>query len=293
MQPWWLDQVCENWDVAVVKKGDEITGLWAYPVENNLGISMLRTPLLTPYLGPIVFYPGDLKDSRTDRFEHDTVAELMKQMPNAKVWHLALEPGMKQAGIFRKYKLRTEVQQTFLVALHQPEETILANIKETTRRNIRAAAKEITITTGNNCIKLLYDYQAKMLKGKGKPLAYSETDLKKILGSALHNNAGAIWVARKGETIEAIVCQVWDNNQSYYLIGGQNPEANGYKAMSLLLWHCIRESKKMGHAFFDLEGSMDEGVERFFRNFGGNRELYMVLLKNDSLIWKLKKTVIG
>ncbi len=47
----------------------------------------------------------------------------------------------------------------------------------------------------------------------------------------------------------------------------------------------------MGLRTFDFEGSMDEGVERFFRTFGGERALYMVLHKNDSLLWKVKQMV--
>jgi lipid II:glycine glycyltransferase (peptidoglycan interpeptide bridge formation enzyme) len=195
------------------------------------------------------FFSPDLKDSRADGFEHETVAELIKQMPTTKVWHLALEPGMKQAGIFKKYKLRAEVQQTFLVDLNQTEETLLANIKEATRRNIRAAAKEITISDDKNCLKQLYDFQLSTMTGKGKLLPYDEATLKKILHTAIDHNSCAIWVARKGETIEAIVCQVWDDKQSYYLMGGQNPEANGYKAMSLLLWHCIRNQKNGAYHF--------------------------------------------
>ena len=62
--------------------------------------------------------------------------------------------------------------------------------------------------------------------------------------------------------------------------------------MSLLLWHAIKEAKKRGNKTFDLEGSMDEGVERFFRNFGAGRALYIVLHKNDSLLWKLKKMIL-
>jgi lipid II:glycine glycyltransferase (peptidoglycan interpeptide bridge formation enzyme) len=61
--------------------------------------------------------------------------------------------------------------------------------------------------------------------------------------------------------------------------------------MSLLLWHSMREAKRRGNTQYDLEGSMDEGVERFFRNFGGDRALYIVLLKNRSLLWQLKKLV--
>jgi lipid II:glycine glycyltransferase (peptidoglycan interpeptide bridge formation enzyme) len=61
--------------------------------------------------------------------------------------------------------------------------------------------------------------------------------------------------------------------------------------MPALLWHCIKEAKARGNACFDMEGSMDQGVERFFRGFGGQRELYLTLQKNDSLIWKLKSLV--
>ena len=249
--------------------------------------------MLTPYLGPHIFYPADLKSSRADSFEYETVAELMKLLPDAKVWHLAMPPGMKQAGLFKQYKLRTEVQQTFLVMLNGSDQELFAGIKESARRNIKQAEKEITITEDKACLDQLYAYQQHTLSGKGKQLAYSKEDIKKILDACYAQNACALWVARSSTTIEAILWQVWDETRSYYLMGGQNPEANGYKAMSLLMWHSMRESKKRGHIAFDLEGSMDPGVERFFRNFGGGRELYMVLLKNDSLLWKIKKSVMG
>ena len=293
LQPWWLDLVAINWDAAIVRKGDEIAGIWPYCPEHKLGVPMFRTPMLTPYLGPHIFYPADLKESRKDSFEHETVAALMKEIPEAEVWHLAVQPGLKQVGLFRQHKLQAQVQQTFIVGLNEPEAALLANIKESTRKNIRQAEKELVITNDKTCIKQLFEFQQNTLAGKGKQLPYKEKDLKKMLDACLSHDGGAIWVARNGETIEAIVWQVWDDNNSYYLMGGQNPETTGYKAMSLLLWHCIKESKKRNHFHFDLEGSMDPGVERFFRNFGGQRELYMILLKNDSLLWKLKKGIMG
>jgi lipid II:glycine glycyltransferase (peptidoglycan interpeptide bridge formation enzyme) len=63
--------------------------------------------------------------------------------------------------------------------------------------------------------------------------------------------------------------------------------------MSLVLWHTITQARGMGIGKFDLEGSMDEGVERFFRNFGGDRMLYITLQKNKSLRWRLKKMIFG
>ena len=112
------------------------------------------------------------------------------------------------------------------------------------------------------------------------------------MDACVANDCCALWVAKdnKGKT-QAIAWQVWDDTCSYYFMGGQNPDTNSYRAMSLLLWQMIREAKRRGSTTFDLEGSMDEGVEKFFRNFGGDRALYIVLMKNKSLIWKLKQAI--
>jgi lipid II:glycine glycyltransferase (peptidoglycan interpeptide bridge formation enzyme) len=291
LKPWWLDAVCKNWDAAIAKKGDHITGVWPYPVEKKLGVSMLRNPKLTPYLGPQIFLPHDIKESNADSFEHETVSALIKQLPEAKVWHLAIQPGMKQAGLFKNNKLNTQVQQTFLLELKDDEETLLANMKDSTRRNIRMAQDEVTISNSPLHLKDLYKFQKQTLAKKNKSVPYSYRFLQKIMDACVAHDATALWVAKDSKKIQAIVWQVWDNNCSYYFMGGQNPETNSYRAMSLLLWHTVKEAKKRGHTTFDLEGSMDEGVERFFRNFGGDRALYMVLLKNKSIRWKVKKMI--
>ena len=293
-QPWWLDAVCENWDVAIAKKGDHISGAWPYPVEKKLGVTLLRTPMLTPYMGPQVFYPADLKESNNDSFEHETITELIKQLPNAPVWHMAIQPGIKQAGIFKANKLESKVQQTFLLELKEEEKTLLENMKDQVRRNIRIAESEVTVTNSPEHLKDLFKFQKGTLAKKGKSFKYSLKDMKKIMDAGIAHNATALWVAKTPEKkILAIVWHVWDADTSYYFMGGQNPEANSYRAMTLLLWHCMKLAKSQGNKTFDLEGSMDEGVERFFRNFGGDRALYIMLMKNKSMIWKLKQAVLG
>lgn len=291
-QPWWLDVVCAQWDVAIAAKGEHVAGAWPYPVEKKLGVSLLRTPMLTPYLGPQVFLPPDIKDSKADSFSHETLSGLMEQLPHAKVWHLSMPPGIKQAGLFKKHGLSSTVQQTFLVALSADEAALLSNMKDTMRRNLRAAEGEITISNEPALLPQLYDFQTHTLGRKGHKLPYSLSYLQKIMDACLAHDATALWVAKDSNgKVEAIVWQVWDARCSYYFMGGQNPGAGNYKAMSLLLWHAMKHAKSIGNSFFDLEGSMDEGVERFFRNFGGERTLYMVLQKNTSLLWKLKQAI--
>jgi len=293
-QPWWLDVVCKKWDVAIAYKGEHITGTWAYPVEKKLGVTLMRTPKLTPYLGPVIHFPADLKESKADNFEHETVSELLKQLPKAKFWHLAMPPGMKQAGLFKNNNILSQVQQTFLLELFESEETLLANMKDTLRRNVRMAEDEVILTNSPEYLKDLYHFQKQTLSKKGKSIPFSYKEMQHIMKACLEHNSCALWVA-KGKTdkkIHGIVWQVWDNKTSYYFMGAQNPNSNSNRSMSLLLWNTMREAKKMGISQFDLEGSMDDGVERFFRNFGGDRVLYMVLMKNKSFIWRLKQMIL-
>src|ERR1043165_6557898 len=179
-QPWWLDAVCHEWEVAIAKKGEQITGAWPYPVEKKLGVTLLRTPMLTPYLGPLVFFPNDLKESNLDSYEHEAVSDLIKQLPNAPVWHLNIQPGIKQAGIFRQQGLESQVQQTFLLELNEDEQTLLTNMKEAVRRNIRTAEAEVTITNSPEHLKDLFHFQQNTLSRKGKSLHYSLKDLQRI-----------------------------------------------------------------------------------------------------------------
>jgi len=188
MQPWWLDVVCAEWDAAVATRGDMFTGIWAYPVEHKMGVNMIRTPLLTPYLGPHIFYPDDLKESRLDSHEHDTIAELMKQLPTFKVWHLAVEPGIMQAGLFNKYHLRPQVQQTF----RKEEATLLANMKETMRRNLKQATKEMTITESADALLELFAFHKQTLSKKGHDIPYHLADLERIMQACVAYNAAKL-----------------------------------------------------------------------------------------------------
>ena len=288
-QCWWLDAVCDRWDVALALKGEEITGAWPYVKEEKYSITFRRNPRLTPYLGPHVFYPPDIRPLRRDSHQHDVIADLITQLPAADVWDLGIDPGLRQAGLFRNFGLRIDVRQTFLIPLKEDEETLFQNFKEPLRRNIRAAEKELTIAEEPAAMQQLFDFGQATLFRKRVRQAYSLEDAQRLLQACIDNGAGALYVARNAKgAIEAAVWNVWDAGAGYYFMGAKNPESEGYRATSLLLWHCIREAKKRGNAFFDLEGSMDPGVERFFRNFGGTRELYLVLRKTGHWLWKLR-----
>lgn len=289
-QSWWLDATCDaasDWNVALTMKGDSVTGAWPYLRSERYGISIMRNPRLTPYLGPQVFFPPDIASARRDAFEYEACEQLLGALPDADVWRLSLPPGFKQAGLLRRAGLQLGTQQSFLLPLGESEETLFGNFKESLRRNLRAAEGRLRIVEGTAALDRLFDFQKATLEEKRVPQAYTLAQMQRLMKACTEHQAGTLWLAYEKDRLQAAVWNVWDTRRSYYLMGGKSPEGESYRAMSALLWHCIREAKKRGNEYFDFEGSMDGGVERFFRSFSAQRELYLVLRRDGHWLWKL------
>ena len=293
LQYWWMDAVCKEWDVAIVHNGDKVSGVWPYAIENKSGVSIRRSPVLTPYSGPHVFFPPDLKESKRDNFEHETISALLDKMPEAKVWFLCIQPGLKQAGLLKASGFEIQVKQTFLADLHHGIDTVFGRLNEDYRRNIRKADAELKVTEEPQMLAKLYEYQKATLNSKDLQVYHSLEQMQAVFDACKAHDSTALWVAKKDNAVQAIVWQVWDDDRAYYLAGAKNPAEKDNRAMTALLWHAMKEAMHRGKKTFDFEGSMDPGVEKFFRNFGGERELYLIIQKNDSLLWKLKEKLRG
>jgi hypothetical protein len=291
---WWLDAVCEpgeKWNVALAMKGDQVRGFWPYVHGEKLSISMMRNARLTPYMGPHTVFPDDLSKHRRDSFEYEVCSTLLDQIPDSDVWRLSLQPGIKQAGLFRRAGLKVEVQQTFLCSLEESEEEIFYHFREPLRRNLRSAEGKIRIAEEPEALEQLYTFQKSTLDEKRVVQSYSLEQMKRLLDACLHHGSGTLLSARSEEGLEAVCWIVWDEERAYYFMGAKNPGTESYRAMSSLLWHAIRQAKARGNKYFDFEGSMDGGVERFFRGFGAERELYLVLHRDGHWFWRLLRTL--
>ena len=291
-QPWWLDATGLRWELAQVCKGDKISGIWPFFPEKKYGISMLRNPPLCPYLGPQGFFPPDLKASKYDSFEYQAMAALLDKLPPAQVVATALRPGIKQLDLLAQKGFEIKVRQTFLMDLKGVSEAELTSrLQEDYRRNLRKAADELEITDAPEEIENLYRFSAATLARKGLKPHFSLPYLQRLFHAAHSRGQAALWAARKNGIVQALVWHVWDERRAYYLMGAKNPELKDARALTALLFHALNQSRISGKESFDFEGSMDPGVAHFFRHFGGRKELYLVLEKNDSLLWRLKNRI--
>ena len=86
---------------------------------------------------------------------------------------------------------------------------------------------------------------------------------------------------------------VWDQQQMYLLLSSINQDKVHSGAVSLLIWQAIQLAQSMNLSIFDFEGSVDAGIEQFFRSFGGQRVPYLIWSRTQSKLWALKKAVLG
>ena len=99
---------------------------------------------------------------------------------------------------------------------------------------------------------------------------------------ALRDNRAFYLCSLKGEALAASLV-VWDNQRTYYLIGGYDAENAHQGAGTLNLWHAIKDAKARGNRLFDFEGSMIPEVERYFRGFGGELKTFFSVEKKNWL----------
>ena len=110
-----------------------------------------------------------------------------------------------------------------------------------------------------------------------------------------HQAQDFYWAIEKDTTKKvAAIHIVKDQRCAYLIASGRAPDSYS-GAVALLIWHALQDFATEGIQIFDFEGSSLRGVEGFFRQFGGELRLGLVLRK-ENLIFRfpeLTKRILG
>ncbi|MFW5793798.1 MAG: GNAT family N-acetyltransferase [Bacteroidota bacterium] len=280
--PFWLDLVCGNdkWDVVLTKKGDKVSGVLPYFFKRKGFIGM---PPLTPYMGPIIFYPKDMKYSKRLSHEHQVLQELIERLPGFRFYNQRLHYSLQNwlAYYWDNYKQTTKY--TYLLEDISNLEAVFAGFKSNVKRNIRKAEDQFSVRPLKS--KEIRDYYA-IIKKNRKP-NYSEDFLYRLIKGCDEENCGKTFAAfDRNKQLFACVFIVWDKESAYYILGTRNSDVQTQQAMSLILWESIRYLSGRVKVF-DFEGSMIEPIERYFRTYGSKQQSYFQITKNNSILFKL------
>lgn len=140
------------------------------------------------------------------------------------------------------------------------------------RQQIRRAVRDGLVVKKAADMKLVLQLVLKTYERQGKSI--DQTYLKKILFEyATEENSFAFISFRDEAPLVAYFC-VYHNKMAYYLFGGFDDSVKHIGAGPMAMHACISFAKSKGVEVFDFEGSMEPSIEKYFKEFGGEKKIY-------------------
>ncbi len=292
--PWWLDAVSGKWDVAIAESNGAISGVLPYSIDKRMGLTIIRNPQLTPYLGPYFFYPLNKSALGRQEFENDIFEQLWQQLPGWDSFDAECAVCLDNSSLFADKGFSIVERPTYELNLHAEEGALFSGMHANHRNLIRRAGETHDIIEGIDGLERLIELHRNTFTRKGKKYMYAPRVIEELVKQSYLNNSGAVFSARNKEHIlTAVIFTVWDARRMYLLVSTVDTGRAHQGAVRLLIWHAIRYARDKGLPFFDFEGSSDPGIASFFKRFGGERKSYLCVHKNNSAIWRLKQKLVG
>lgn len=289
LDPVWLDAITQgNWDVVLAKKGDEILGALPYHYKRKLSFRIITMPPLTPFIGPVLFYPEGQKSATKLSFEKEILGILIDQLPATDKHIQYLLPDLKNGLPFHWKGFERSVRYTYIIEDTSSIDNCWNALNGNIRRAINNAEKQLTVIEITDAQKL-YEIQNQDYTNKGLELNYDQALFSSLFEAVSKAGMGKIIGAQNsaGELVAAIFLG-HDHTSTYYISGAMLPDHRSSGALSLLLWQGIKYANENGLRF-NFNGSMVESIERYFSSFGAEQVPYLEVKKTDSKILHLLK----
>jgi hypothetical protein len=270
-QPWWLDATAGgNWNLAVVKNGDEVIGEMPYMMERK-GIWHVSTlPPLTRTLGPVI--KPKRKGAGEPEWCHrmNITSELMSQIPECAHFHQLMDTRMSEAEAiaFALHGFDVSVAYTMEMATGRSEDEIWKGLRRNTRNWVRRAAEQLTVEEIASADAFVDFYDANLAARKRNNV-YGSGIMRRLLAEVVHRKAGTLLGAyAENGSLAAVAALVWDNRAVYYLLSSRQADAHS-GAISLLIWNGMRIARER-NLIFDFDGISTAGILEFLAGFGGH-----------------------
>jgi hypothetical protein len=265
--PWWLDLTTDgHWDEALVANNQGVIARLPYRRLRRFGATILTQPRLTPYAGPW-FRPSSAKAANQFSERQQLTTELLSQLPRFDLFAQNLWP---DSGDWLPFHWAGYSQRTgYSNWLRDLSNTdgLWKGFLDSTRREIRKAQTRVEVIVSED-IERLCDLHERAFARQGLLPPRERAFLRRVVGGAMRCGHARITLAmdERGNA-HAVNLLVFDHRSAHYLLGGSDPSYRTSGAASLLMWDAIQFAAAHSK-LFDFEGSMVEGIARFFRGFG-------------------------
>ena len=274
-----------GWKAVIVTVGNRWLGVMPIYPKRKWGLSYHLQPTFCQYWG--IFFAEELTKATADTLSKKrkvvlSIIEALKDF-SYMIHYLAPEFDDPVPFIWAGYKLTP--RYTYRISLHASEDNLWQDTANDLRRKVKKAkkigfsfhlAKELTewvtlvkhqLSNGNDVMGGIPDWEEKMCA----IAAYLIT----IDGLRLY------CVKDTEGNLMAAGFFAHYQTQAIFLHSVYHSDAANFGAVDLLMWQAILQAKAESCTSFDFEGSMIEGVEKFFRKFGAQPVPYLQIAKNQ------------
>jgi hypothetical protein len=299
LKDWWLDLVCgeDNWDYVSFSLGDQIIAVWPYyTTKGKYNQKISKLPKLTPFLGPWITYPANQKYCSKLSFEKKVLFSMIDQLPKHDLFLQNINSSVINRLPFYWKGFDQRLSYTYRLTKLEDVDRLFLNFKESVRTDIRKAQKELKVLESED-VETFYRINSLTFDRQSKRIPYSLKFIREIDNECKRRECKSILIATdKMSNVHAVIYLIWDNNYTYYLMGGADPGFRSSGAMSLLIWEAIKQAAKREQNF-DFEGSMIEPIENYFRSFGSEQVSYLQIVRYSKkgnflkLLSEIKKSI--
>ncbi|MDR1676138.1 MAG: GNAT family N-acetyltransferase [Tannerella sp.] len=278
-QDWWLDAVCgeANWDVLLTETNGRVQAAWPLYLPCPHLVTM---PPCTQTMG-IWFapFPDDMKYASVLEQRQSLCKQLVDRL-KPRVFLQSFPYTFTDWLPFYWAGYRQTTRYTYLLHNLKDTEHLWNGMNQNLRRNIRKARERyrITVRKGIPADDFLR-MQSLTYERQHKRNTQPKEVTRRLVNVCRARQQGELW-GGYDETgrLHAVAFVAWQKRSAYYLGGGGDPSLRFSGAHSLVLWEAIRFAAAHSETF-DFEGSMQPGIERFFREFGGVQTPYFSIGK--------------
>ena len=277
-QYWWMETVCKGkeWDVALAMKGDKVEGAMPFLLRRRWGLTYILQPQLTQYSGPHYCYPDQLSENERVGFEHRVGRELLRQLDDYKpiyvLQHFSTQvsnwlpfywDGFKQTTRYT-YRINDigDTERLFACFDRDERQKKITRLAATTEVRFDMSAADFA------------RFHIAYWRSKGEQDLLSESFIARVCEESIRRGHGVIASLHDQEgRLVAARFVVYDSREAYSLMSALEPTCyrNGYT--ETLVWGVLQWLSTKTKVF-DFEGSMDEGIEHFYRSFGAVQTPY-------------------
>ena len=268
-QPWWLDIVAKNsWREICLEENGQIKARLPYVYKKSALGYDIQMPKLTQTLGIWTANAGKDQGNKHLAEQKDIINQILNQLPRARNIRICLDTHCSYIIPYHWNGFTITPFCSYRINDLSDTDKVYANFAKVVKKNIKSARNKVIIHDEVD-VDQLYGILEMTFKNQNRKYPISKQLIQEIVSECEKRNAGKMLSAiDENGNVHASPYFVYDKNVCYYLISGSNPEFRSSGAQTLILWEGIQFAAKVSKAF-DFEGSMIEGIETFFRAFGG------------------------